>query len=121
MPVSVTQTGARRRRRTVGALGVTVVLSGCIGDPRPDPDVAPLEVVIEGCVLNRDTVAPGTHDVSVIGAGEVTFRDESGASSLVVAGGATASLRTTEQAYAVVCQGHGQGVAPVTVRLVSAQ
>lgn len=115
------QTGARRRRTALGALGATIALSGCIGDPPPDADVAPLEVVIEGCVLNRDKVAPGIHDVSVIGTGEVTFRDASGASSLVVEGGGTASLRTTDQTYSVVCQGSGHGVEAVTVRLASAR
>jgi hypothetical protein len=51
----------------VGALGVT----GCLGDPPPDPRTAPLEVVANGkdagkCALNREDVAPGRHEVLVI-------------------------------------------------------
>ena len=49
---------------------VSTLLSGCIflGDPPPEPNVAPIEVVAkpDSCVLNRDSVAPGTHEVAVI-------------------------------------------------------
>ena len=46
------------------------LLSGCmfVGDPPPEPNVAPIEVVAkpDSCLLNRDSVAAGTHEVVVI-------------------------------------------------------
>lgn len=58
-------------------------LTGCpsFGDPAPDPSVAPLEIVVEGCVLNRESVAAGTHEVTVISQGQpatVRIVNESG-------------------------------------------
>ena len=56
----------------LGAAAVAVVsplLAGClIGDGPPDPAVAPIEVVakVDSCLLNRDSVAAGTHEITVI-------------------------------------------------------
>jgi hypothetical protein len=66
----------------VGCLG----LAGCFGDPPPDPATAPLEVVANGkdagkCVLNREEVAAGRHEVVVITEGlqaTVELHDEGG-------------------------------------------
>ena len=66
----------------VGFLGVT----GCLGDPPPDPATAPLEVVASGndvgkCALNREEVAAGRHEVVVITEGTqatVELHDEGG-------------------------------------------
>ena len=66
----------------VGCLGLT----GCLGDPDPDPATAPLEVVANGndagrCVLNRESVAAGSHEVVVITEGVqaiVELHDEGG-------------------------------------------
>lgn len=52
---------------------VSLALAGCFGDPPPDPRTAPLEVVVgsltrpdQPCILNRDEVRSGAHEVSVI-------------------------------------------------------
>jgi len=96
-----------RPRRGSGPVWVTlggitlggVLLSGCFGDPPPDPATAPLEVVLDGCLLNRDEVAAGPHDVSVVGDGELVVEDESGAE--VLTGGGT--LVTSEGTYTFIC------------------
>lgn len=51
-----------------------LALGGCflLADPPPDPSVAPLEVVVdsskvaEQCLLNRESVAAGTHEVTLL-------------------------------------------------------
>lgn len=57
---------------------LTGALGGCLGDPPPDPATAPLEVVLDGCALNRPDVAPGTHQIALVGSGELVVDDESG-------------------------------------------
>lgn len=57
---------------------LTGALGGCLGDPPPDPATAPLEVVLDGCALNRPDVAPGTHQLALVGSGELVVDDESG-------------------------------------------
>lgn len=59
-------------------LACGVLLTACLGDPPPEPATAPLEVVMDTCGLNRDQVAPGTHDVSIVGAGQLVVTDEAG-------------------------------------------
>ena len=58
------------RTPLLGAAGTSLLLTGCpfMGDPPPDPAVAPIEVVakVDACLLNRDSVAAGTHDTIVI-------------------------------------------------------
>ncbi|MEO5833371.1 MAG: hypothetical protein ABIR83_08365 [Nakamurella sp.] len=93
-------------------LAVAVALAGCFGDPPPDPATAGLEVVIEGCVLNRPEVAPGTHDVVVINhdkhqPGRLVVSDQVGAEVLVVAVGERAQLVTTDQTYTFTCSAGG--------------
>lgn len=71
-------------------------LSGCLlGDPPPDPAEAPLEVVVgsrtveEDCLLNRASVAAGTHEVTVIGdSGPATVRILDGSGRVVFEGAA---------------------------------
>ncbi len=70
-------------------LNAWLVVLGCFGDPPPDPDVAPIEVVAGSkqradapCLSNRDEVGAGTHELVVITeAGPVTvqIRDSTGA------------------------------------------
>ena len=113
------QSGAWRRGRAAGAVSSTapsvgslvsvtlisaLVLSACLGDPPPDPATAPLEVVLEGCRLNRDEVGAGRHEVSVIGEGRLSVQDAAGSEVLSVDGGGMASLTTTEQTYTFRCQ-----------------
>ena len=79
--------GRRSHRLLLGLLPL-LGLGGCvIGDPPPDPSVAPLEVVVgsrqveEDCLLNRDSVGAGTHEVTVFSEGgpaTVRILDESG-------------------------------------------
>jgi hypothetical protein len=67
-----------------------LMLAGCFGDAPPDPASAPLEVVVrssqlpdEPCLLNREEVAAGEHDLTVIdegsGPSSVVVRDPTGA------------------------------------------
>lgn len=72
-----------------GVLGVfllVLLLMFSMGDPPPDPSTAPLEVVANSpddgrCLLNREDVAAGMHEVSVIterSDATVALRDETG-------------------------------------------
>ena len=80
--------GATARRLAV-ALTAAASLCGCLGDPPPDLEVQPLEIVAGNpdpehspCLLNVDEVAAGTHDVTPLSlAGQATVRilDPSGA------------------------------------------
>ena len=58
------------------ALAGASLLCGCMGDPPPDPEVQPLEVVAGNpdpeygpCILNVPQVAVGTHDVTAFSMG----------------------------------------------------
>lgn len=65
------------------------LLSGCLGDPPPDPEVQPLEIIVGNsdpesgrCLLNVDEVGAGTHDVTpmtMAGKAKVRILDPSGA------------------------------------------
>ena len=74
-------------------LALTLAVSACFGDPPPDAEVLPLEIVVhpEECLINYPNVGPGTHEVTVIfegtsgavrivGAGETVFSSEAGTS-----------------------------------------
>lgn len=80
-------------------------VSGCFGDPAPDPTTAPMEIVVDGCALNRSQVGAGTHDVSVVGAGEVEIVDAAGkvVLSLSSTTNGQGKLTTTAQTYTVTC------------------
>lgn len=73
-------------------LTACLVASGCFGDPPPDPDVAPIEVVAGSkqradapCLSNRDEVGAGTHElVAITEAGPVTVRIRDSAGAVVV-------------------------------------
>ncbi len=105
------RTGPNRPHAGTGGLrGLLMVapallVAGCLGDPPPPPSSAPLEVVIEGCELNRSDVAAGTHDVSVVGAGVVEILDASGQVVLSVSSEdvGRGQLETTAQTYTVRC------------------
>lgn len=100
-----------RPKRGVGGLRVLLMLvpalavAGCFGDPPPDPESAPLEVVMEGCKLNRSDIAAGTHEVTVVGAGVVEISDASGQVVLSVSSEeiGQGQLQTTAQSYTVRC------------------
>jgi hypothetical protein len=77
-------------------------LTACLGDPPPDPETAPLEVVLDGCVLNRDEVAAGPHEVALVGDGRLVVTDEDGDEVLSLPGG-SAELVTTTQTYTFTC------------------
>ncbi|HLS45155.1 MAG TPA: hypothetical protein VK045_06950 [Ornithinicoccus sp.] len=90
---------------TLGA-GALAGLGACMGDPAPDPATAPLEVVLDGCILNRDEVAAGTHDVAVVGVGTLVVTDEGGNLEMSLTSGQM-QLDTTVQTYTFVCQVDG--------------
>ena len=100
-----------RPKTSAGGLRVLLMLvsaltvAGCLGDPSPDPESAPLEVVMDGCKLNRSDVAAGTHEVSVLGAGVVEISDTSGQVVLSVSSeeNGQGQLQTTAQSYTVRC------------------
>lgn len=102
---------AARAATTWAALAfvAAVVLGGCFGDPPPDPATAPLEVVVEGCVLNRPEVAPGAHAVAVVNhdklqPGQLVVSGEDGEQVLRVSiGSAEQLLVTTAQTYTFSC------------------
>lgn len=76
-----------RALRSSAPLLVLVVggLAAC-GDPPPAADVAPIEIVLDGCALNRASVAAGTHEITAVGTGEVTLTGPGGMPSVRVAG-----------------------------------
>lgn len=86
------RTAALRRTTALGSVLLLGTLAGC-GDPPPDPSVAPVEVVLDGCVLNRDSITVGSHDLTVIGAGSVTVVAPDG-EPLITHPGGTAVPRT---------------------------
>lgn len=115
-----------RGGRSVAA-GILVLSLGCacssgsspptpgLGDPPPDPTEAPLEVVLASCLLNRDEVGAGTHNVAVVGAGSLVVTDESGAAVLTLSSG-NADLVTGKQTYTFTCTTGGRSA---TTRLRS--
>lgn len=80
---------SRTAQRLGVGLAVATLLCGCLGDPPPDPEVQPLEIVAGNpdpkygpCLLNVDEVAAGTHDVTPLSMAEkstVRILDPSGA------------------------------------------
>jgi len=74
-------------------LALTLALGACLGDPPPDAEDLPLEIVVlpDECLINYPQVGPGNHEVTVIfegtsgsvrivGAGETVFSSEAGTS-----------------------------------------
>ncbi len=101
---------SRRRLLLPAIAGAAVIgsLTGCFGDPPPDPATAPLEIVLDGCVLNRDEVASGSHEVSVIrregnGPGHVVVTDESGTEVFAEESQGSGTFITSEQTYTFTC------------------
>lgn len=78
----------RTAQGSVSALAGVVLLTGCLGDPPPDPETQPLEIIVGNpdpdygpCLLNVDEVGAGTHDVTPInlaGKARVRILDPSG-------------------------------------------
>lgn len=97
----------RSVRLMVSASVALLVLTGCLGDPPPDPETAPLEVVLDECVLNRSEVTNGEHQVTAIGSGERRVRNASGEEVLSLRGGGGGRLTTTSQTYTFTCTFEG--------------
>ena len=105
--------GAVATTRAALTLVGAVALGGCFGDPPPDPATAPLEVVLEGCLLNRSEVAPGAHDVVVINhdkhqPGQLVVSGEDGREVLTLAVDVHEQLVTTDQTYTFTCSVGGE-------------
>jgi hypothetical protein len=81
-------TPARPIKWTGFALAGIGLLSGCMGDPPPDPEVQPLEIIVGNpdpdygpCLLNVEEVGAGTHEVTPVtmaGKARVRILDPSG-------------------------------------------
>lgn len=96
---------AVRRNSAVAILAASVLLAGtgCLGDPPPDPETAPLEVVLDTCTLNRPEVGAGIHNVAVVGPGQLVITDESGNEVLSLGDDGNADITTTSQTYTFTC------------------
>lgn len=98
-----TSTAARRHSaRALMSAAILVAVTGCLGDPPPDPETAPLEVVLDTCALNRPEVGAGIHNVAVVGPGQLVITDEAGNEVLSLTAG-NADLTTTSQTYTLTC------------------
>lgn len=91
-------------------LGAALLSSGCalLGDPPPAPDVAPIEVVAKpnACLLNRDSVAAGTHDTAVIveqGVGRVRLLQDDRVVLDRPGGAGSTAVTLSAGAYVVEC------------------
>ncbi len=113
--------GPRRRLTVAVALLGLLGLPGCFSDPPLDPEVQPLEVVVNSsrrpetpCLLNVEEVRAGDHDVTVIGEsgyarvrivderGRVVFRTDN----------AGQRIETDEDGEVVIVGGEGEGMGP---------
>ena len=125
-------------RPTLAAAAASLLLAGCFGDPPPDPEVQPLEVVVgsrsqpdQPCILNVDEVAAGDHEVSVIsereGAARVVLRTAAGSVVFEASGGqpapeeAPASVTLTPGDHLVQCLSDGAVLGEVPLRVVPAE
>ena len=65
-------------RCLTSALAAATLLTGCLGEERPDPEVQPLEIIVGedgSCGLNVSVVGAGTHHVTpIVATGEATVR-----------------------------------------------
>jgi hypothetical protein len=125
---------ARVESLVLAAAGL--LLTGCFGDAPPDPASAPLEVVIgssqqpdQPCILNREEVAAGEHEVAVIdesgGPGRVVVRDPTGAAVFELEAGvesvaAQGSAALVEGEHVVQCLSDGELLGEVPLRVVAA-
>lgn len=98
--------------RVLTAAAALAVMAGCMGDPPPAPETAPLEVVLESCTLNRPSVKAGGHDVAVVGSGRATFTDPAGSVVLTAPGDeeTPAQIQLDAGTYGVVCEPEGGDV-----------
>jgi hypothetical protein len=106
-----------RRIATVTVLPTALGLTAC-GDPPPAPNVAPIEIVLDGCVLNRESVAAGTHEIAVVGSGEATVTGPGGAATFTLTGGMPEprSIEMSTGSWTVTCTvASGSGEAGLTV------
>ena len=111
----------RARLPLVALVAAVAALGGCVGDPEPDPSIAPLEVVLDGCQLNRESVAAGGHTLAVVGRGRATVTDPRGAVVLTAPGGeeAPAGIELAGGTYAVTCEPEGGRVGEAELRVTA--
>jgi hypothetical protein len=104
------------------AAAAVATLGACTGgDPAPEPRDAPLEVVLDGCRVNRESVAAGGHDVTVVGRGRATVTDPQGSVVLTAPGGeeAPAQIQLVAGTYDVTCEPEGGGVGEAQLRVTT--
>ncbi|SES33988.1 hypothetical protein SAMN05216199_2959 [Pedococcus cremeus] len=105
--------GRRRLALRTGAAALTLAalagLAGCSGAAEPKPSSTGLEVVLEGCRINRSSVPAGAHSVRVLGSGRATVTDPQGAVVLTAPGGEEepADLSLSRGTYDVTCEPEG--------------
>jgi hypothetical protein len=112
--VPITRHPGRRRfalRTGAAALALAALagLTGCGGAAEPKPSSNGLEVVLEGCRINRSSVPAGAHTVRVLGSGRATVTDPQGAVVLTAPGGEEepADLSLSRGTYDVTCEPEG--------------
>lgn len=93
------------------ALASALAVTGCLGDPPPDPATAPIEIVVDDCAINRSEVGSGRHSVTVIGEGQVEIADASDEVVLTVVSqdDGLGHLETSTQTYTVTCTSSSGG------------
>jgi hypothetical protein len=121
--------------RSVLAASAVLLLAGCLGDAPPDPASAPLEVVVrssqlpdEPCLLNREEVAAGDHEVTVFDesgeTGTVVLRDPTGAVVFETAAAgsqaAQGSVTLAAGEHVVQCLSGGTLLGEVRLQVVAA-
>ncbi len=123
--------GATARRLVLPLLGLPL-LSGCLGDPPPPPETAPLEVVVgsstrpqEPCQLARSELGAGRHDLLLISEhgpavvvirgpeGSVVFRGDAGPSAPAV----LASVELAAGPHLVECTPAGGPISHAPLRV----
>jgi plastocyanin len=116
--------GRRRHATRAGATAlalaaVVVGATGCSADPAPQPRATGLEVVLDGCRVNLESVPAGAHTVRVVGSGRATVTDPQGAVVLTAPGGEEepAHLALTKGTYDVTCEPEGGRLGEARLRV----
>lgn len=102
----------------LSALALSAV-TGCMGDPPPAPESAPLELVLDSCSLNRPSVKAGAHAMAIVGQGRVTLSDPKGNVVLTARGdeATPADLTLSAGTYGLACEPEGGRLGEAELRV----
>jgi hypothetical protein len=92
------------------ALALTLAVGACLGDPPPDAEDLPLEIVVhpDECLINYPRVGPGIHEVTVIFEGtRGSVRIVSGGETVFSSDGGDRSANLVVGDYRVECEADG--------------